>query len=416
MSQKNIFIFAGSWLPHQSSRAIQNFRLLSNIPEVYIQVFTMNRNSSMFQNSKITTTKISDRLKVHYIPTTKNVILKRLKYHLGFYKKTICRDNEEWAKAAYNFALKQHVKTDLIFSISNPTASHFSAFLFKQRFLGIPWLCYFSDPWTEWGDVNFGEEDPKIIDEEKFLESSVFQIANSFIFPTEQLMNYFINLHPTLTHKQTFVLPQTYGDIEPAGDHDSQPIKSKKLIISYVGSWYNKRQPDNLLQLLKLYKKKYPKKYSLLQIQFIGPVENIEKFQPDFDMLNILSHGQVSQEKALDFILNSDVLLHVGVSTKQDFYRPSKLIDYLTARKPILGLCSPGAETEFIRRANGIVGNIMDPLDVINAIDDLINLHIEHKLKFYRPSIDYCRQFHVDTVRNQFISILSELFSHRFPQ
>ena len=119
----------------------------------------------------------------------------------------------------------------------------------------------------------------------------------------------------------------------------------------------------------------------------------------------------MSPQKALDLAHKSDILLHVGVPSQQDFYRPSKLAEYLLARKPIMGFCSPGAEEEFLNKANGFYGNILQQEHMITTLNNLYDTFKAGDLKNHIPPLKFVRNFQIDHVAMELNSFVRQIIA-----
>ena len=192
-----------------------------------------------------------------------------------------------WAQAAFEYALGTKIQPDIVFSISNPVASHLPALSIKRHFPDVPWLAFFSDPWTHWGDVDFRGAKGKVKDINWKLEQEVIKNADAILFPTFELSNHFKKFHPSIKSKPLHILPQSFGKPESTFENILPTFLHMKenLTIRYIGSWYKKRTPDILLSLLEEYKKRYPMKYSTFNFELVGSLSGKEKYIERFKKL-----------------------------------------------------------------------------------------------------------------------------------
>src|SRR4029453_1744450 len=73
---------------------------------------------------------------------------------------------------------------------------------------------------------------------------------------------------------------------------------------------------------------------------------------------NVVHREPVPYRGALGLMCGADALLHVDVPTDRRYFRPSKLVEYLGANRPIVAFCSPGAGERFAREAGGIHADV----------------------------------------------------------
>jgi hypothetical protein len=65
---------------------------------------------------------------------------------------------------------------------------------------------------------------------------------------------------------------------------------------------------------------------------------------------------------------NADLLVVVDAPAELSVFLPSKLIDYLGARRPLLALTPPGAASSLVRAAGGHVARPDDPRACADAL------------------------------------------------
>jgi hypothetical protein len=109
---------------------------------------------------------------------------------------------------------------------------------------------------------------------------------------------------------------------------------------------------------------------------FLGP--GVEQFKRDATALGVASlvrfRGRVPSDEAATAAAEADVLLVIDApSSGPSVFLPSKLIDYLPFRKPVLGVTpEPGASARLLRRLGCPVAPPDDVGAIASTLADLI--------------------------------------------
>ncbi|MBY6784345.1 glycosyl transferase group 1, partial [Clostridium botulinum] len=106
-----------------------------------------------------------------------------------------------WAKKAakYGIQLMQQEKFDVIFSMHEPPSSHLCAYYIKRKFKNVPWITYWSDPWLKDSTRQNSFVLKRLV--EKNMEKNVVQIADKFIFVTEENRKDYLSQYKAVSSK-----------------------------------------------------------------------------------------------------------------------------------------------------------------------------------------------------------------------
>jgi glycosyltransferase involved in cell wall biosynthesis len=128
--------------------------------------------------------------------------------------------------------------------------------------------------------------------------------------------------------------------------------KNKKIIIRYVGNFYGHRRIDFFLSALD---KIDPHLRSEIEIELIGNYyrETLAAIENSNHKDLIRITQQVSHKKAVELMMNSDLLLLFIATPNGEGVITGKIFEYLRCRKPILAMIPTGGETAQILRDNG---------------------------------------------------------------
>jgi hypothetical protein len=84
-------------------------------------------------------------------------------------------------------------------------------------------------------------------------------------------------------------------------------------------------------------------------------------------------------------MVESDALLNLGVKTDRKYFRPSKLIHYLGAGRPLLGISSAGAGANFVDQSGGFVASPRDPEGIAAMLRNVCEAHSAGTLESHCP-------------------------------
>lgn len=117
---------------------------------------------------------------------------------------------------------------------------------------------------------------------------------------------------------------------------DNDLINRDEIIIVYTGRFYKDiRNPDFSLKLVEKLVEIDPR--VVLHIYGFGCEDIIDQFKKRIGD-NLIFHGNRGKQEVLNAINNADILLNI--SNKTTTQAPSKIIEYVSSRKPIINIYS----------------------------------------------------------------------------
>jgi glycosyltransferase involved in cell wall biosynthesis len=278
-----------------------------------------------------------------------------------------------WTKAAHKAISARfpdlRKEFSLIASFGEPMSGHLLALQLKRQ-SGLPWLAHFSDPWS---DNPFRK--PFVVANliNKRLEGAVIAKADKVVFTSEETRRLVMRKYPSAFGGKTAVLPHSF-------DPELYPIEapnSGNIVVRYLGTFYARRSPMPVLRALQHILQETPAVLARVRFEFIGGVaprfvRAARRTNLPDGLVNFLP--SVGYAQSMRLMVDSDLLLVVDAPAKVSVFLPSKLVDYVGARVPILGTVPPGSSAKLIREMGGVVA---DPscLDLIvkaisNALDE----------------------------------------------
>ena len=345
-------------------------KLLRYYPDQGIEVDLLTINqTSKYQGVSVT----------NYDPpgTIKNAILQRL----------FVPNTWNYTGFAHSSAIKKGGEIinkkgiQLIMTFANPYYVNIIGALLKIK-TGIPLVIHYSDPYVYNPFKNYSKrQENEFLDTEK----KVFDVADSVVFVNEQLSDYVFNNNNIERTNFKKVIPHSYDpELYSGSGYDKE---RNDVVFRHIGSFYGHRTPETFLKALSHLREIKSNAYDKMRVEFVGAnllgnhfaVESIivkYGLQDKVKCLPIVSYAE-----SLMMMGNADVLVSIDGGCPQQIFLPSKLIDYLGARRPILCLTSKGSPSaEIVINAGGHVAEISSYHEISQKIEHLVSNHNEIKL------------------------------------
>ena len=262
-------------------------------------------------------------------------------------------------------------KYDVVLTCSQPHANHLLGLTLKE-WTGLPWVAYFSDPWT--GNPYARPTSARVRAYHRELETRVLREADRVLFTSPEMERQANASFPELLRGKTGVVPhgyvsEWYGLTKP-------PLPAEgPLRVLHTGHFYGPRTPAPLLRALeKLAERHQLRERSLFTFYGSFPAEEEKRLRDTGMDAFVRVHRPVPYLESLALMRGSDLLLVIDAALKdtaESVFLPSKLVDYLGSGKPILAI-SPrhGATARVVEEVGGIQCDV-DP-DAIQSTLDLL--------------------------------------------
>ncbi|MGA7388943.1 MAG: glycosyltransferase [Pseudolabrys sp.] len=252
---------------------------------------------------------------------------------------------------------------DVMVTFGEPMSDHLVGLRLKSR-LGVPWIAHFSDPWV---DNPFRRHEFLACFVNARLESRVIAVADRLIFTSEETRDLVMRKYPEQWRAKTEVLPHSF---DPA--LYPQPTKaSGPLTVRYLGNFYGHRSPVPLFRALKFLLTHEPKLLDDVQFELVGSMPSRMRMHASLRSLPaglVRLRDTVPYQESLNLMSSSDLLLVIDGPDDLSVFLPSKLIDYLGARVPVLGIVPPGTSAKLLARLGAPVANPRDPEQVASTL------------------------------------------------
>jgi len=267
---------------------------------------------------------------------------------------------------------------ELIYTTSVPYSSHLLGLYLKKTFPGIPWVADFRDEWTNNPYLLDNPHNTARMAIERGMERSILKRADYMVANTPVMLENFLRDNKGIgLEERSCVIPNGY-DKEDFKFLENIPQKNTVFTITYTGSLYGRRKPDNFflsLQELIAEGKADPEK---IRIRFIGAykkeqmAQTLEKYglQGIVEILPYMDHDGCIRKMAA-----SDALLLIeGGGPGGKAFHTGKLFEYLAAGRPILAnIPAGGAAARLISETGS--GLISDCGDTGKTGENILKLY-----------------------------------------
>jgi len=284
-----------------------------------------------------------------------------------------------WIAPAFEEAdeIIKREKIDIIISRSMPIVSHKVALKIKDKYPFIPWIAEFSDPWTAstYKKYPFGIGKRK----DKKYEQKIFLLADKIIATSDRTAELFKRQYPWAEEKIK-AIPNFYDEEEFKDINEGITKVPGKFIVLYTGNFYGIRTPEYLFKALKELEKQGITNITVILIGNLGKFKKlIKKYNISKELLQI--RNSITHVKAIEILKYADAYLLIDAPSKEpSVFLPSKLVEYLYMRRPILALTSEGTVKDILKETKTGVCVYSDEVEEIAlALKYLPKLVIDKK-------------------------------------
>jgi hypothetical protein len=278
------------------------------------------------------------------IPLRENRYVNYIRNRLGL-QETVFPDVKESFHKQYNRAIKQlKVKPDLIYSRAYPNSSTIMAYKLKQV-LNVPWILHMSDPWADCPTKIISK---KYYQQNDQWEQKCFAAADIISLTSMPTVAFYKKKYPALAEKFKFY-PNVY-EPDPGEKINDERSSGEKFRIVYTGGLAEARSPAYLLKPLAELVTEDPSLADKLEVIFAGDVDakNRTVFH-HYNLPFVKWVGKLPFKEALRLQQSADYLVVIDNPIEEpamSMFFPSKLLDYMLARKRILAITTKGSASD----------------------------------------------------------------------
>jgi len=311
-----------------------------------------------------------------------------------------------WTRAVVAKARELHSQTpfDLVISRSLPHHGNIAGYWVACA-LRVPWVPMFSDPWSlspsfiNNHNERFISWKPSV--GRKIWWRRIVARAQAVAFPSERLRR--ACLQGALKQIQALVVPHIGAAVECLERTD-------KFVIVHSGIYglndATGRSALPLLDGMAEFFRQRPIARSRTRLVFVGPQDpqTLQKAADCGISETIVCTGLVDYEKSLRFIADASLCVLIEGDMTEGIFLPSKLCDYISARKPVLAL-SPEIGTVADLAQDGGIRRVRpnDTAGVARALVEHFDAFMQGTLDLYAPPDSLVLRFEGKSVIRDFL-------------
>jgi len=277
-----------------------------------------------------------------------------------------------WRRRAFAPALAALAarRPDALVSFGMPMSDHLLAHALKRR-TGLPWLAHFSDPWADnpFHETNWLEHQVNAR-----MEARVIGAADQVLFTSARTLALVMDKYPAAWRAKAAVLPHAWDMDHFAGPDPAVPAPAAaprhlvRHVIRHIGACYGARSPEPLFAALRRIHERTPERLAGVQFEFVGHVSPVFLASASYRALPaglVTLRGQVGYRSSLQLARAAAALLVIDApSASASVFLPSKLVEYIGARRPVWGITPAGTSADLIAEWGQGAHNCAAPDDV----------------------------------------------------
>lgn len=253
---------------------------------------------------------------------------------------------------------------DAILTWSQWHSVHLVGLGIKRAHPELRWVAHFSDPWRNNPLRPLRGLAGALAHRE---EAEVLRAADVLTYTTEETRSLAIEGFVPEAMAKAYVVPHGH-------DPDLYPpdvVAGDGIVLRHVGSFYADRTPHGLLTGLAIVAQSDPTLLRDVRIELIGrtpPRMLRELAARGVPAGVVVARPAVDYPTSLRLMAEADALLLLDAPAVHNVYLPSKLVDYLGAARPIVGITPPGTARALVVAAGGPVADPSDPAAIAGAL------------------------------------------------
>ena len=265
----------------------------------------------------------------------------------------------------------------VLVTFGSPMNDHLIGLGLKRRF-NVPWVAHFSDPWI---DNPFNEYNWFTRRANSKFEKEVITGADRLLFTSQETVDLVMAKYDPMLRSKILVIPHSY---EP--EQYSLPVNNKgsKITIRFLGDMYGPRTPKPLFSALSQIVRDDPAILEDVCFEFIGSMCDLDMNAMglyDIPPGLVVLRGTVSNRESLSLMSSADGLMVIDAPATTSVFLPSKLIDYIGAGKPLLGITPRGTAWNLITELGGWMADPMETAQIEQTVKRFVGYLRGRKLE-----------------------------------
>jgi hypothetical protein len=307
-------------------------------------------------------------------------------------------------------------KVCAIYTTSPPHSSQIIGYLLS-KITGIPWVADFRDPWTLNAYRNSGVINETLIKISEVMERAVYRNASFVLANTQANKRNLLDAFPEINKQNVVFLPNGWELFE--FDKAEMVSENETFTIVHAGTFYPRFKPYALFYAIEAWNKGLqpkgipPLDEMNVRIKLYGSKDHeTKKLVNDLDLDKYVEIiPWIPQAEVRIKMCSADLLwVTLGTGPASSTYVPSKLFEYIAAKKPIIGFFPEGEAANIIKMTNtGRVFSDERASPVIQFLYECIQLKKESSETVYSPDETMIESYNVKAITQKLSVILSSL-------
>lgn len=211
------------------------------------------------------------------------------------------------------------------------------------------------------------------------LENDILMKAKRALVITRFMKEKILQRYKFMSHEDITIIPHGY---DPEDFDSLKHIRpdSNKFTITHAGLFPDDLTPKYFLKALAEFIKANPDAKSKIKANFVGLMRNSHlKYIKKYKLTdNVELSGYVPHSESVESLMRSDVLWFM---IPNNIATPSRMFEYIGARKPILGCLPDGNLKQILQDSGaGFTANPYDVKEITAQIEILFNLWKQNRL------------------------------------
>jgi glycosyltransferase involved in cell wall biosynthesis len=333
--------------------------------------------------------------------------LRSLAFEIWHFIEQIPDQQRWWVPRARRAALDllDRAPFDAVLSFGNPMSDHLVGLALK-RDTGLPWVAHFSDPWV---DNPFWISSRPARRINLRLEREVVANADRVVFVSEATRDLVMAKYPADWRSRSRVLPHYFDP----GLYPPAASSSPTMVFRHLGTLYGPRTPEPLFRALARLKKRDAGILEGVTFEMVGPCyppSLMDGWLSPFDLeATVTYRPTVPYLRSLNLMAGSNALILMDAPAEVNVFLPSKLIDYVGAGRPVLGITpARGPSADLIGEAGGIVIDPGDTDGIADAVRTYVDEHRAGTLTRRAPDDRLRSRYDVNHIATEFRELVDE--------
>ena len=361
-----MFVVPGSFVPFNDTVTLLTYKRLRNL-DLDMNVFAFKGKEDPGLLKELHKDERFDKFNIKYTSELDWAIPRyhpiRLPAGLFLMNKYVHDSLKEFKKDNYKY----------LFSSIVPGISHIAGYKIKKKHPDVIWYASFSDPFKGSPYKKADLANNSVIYKLMFgvgsfclynnrYEEVAVNHADKLIFICEEQRDFTLHQYPNYEEllKKSIIMPLTYiPEWEMYKSILNTPkVSNKTRQAVHLGRLYGLRRPDTFIEALRQLKdedQNLSQKIVFHQYSEIQP-SDVKKIKDEGLEDLLIIHDKVSYDESIEVMKNADILVLFDTlmpEAEVQPYLPSKIVEYLLLKKPILGICGSNSPSYRILKEYG---------------------------------------------------------------